>query len=336
MAAEPQRRALPIGLREVGIVAIGRNEGARLRRCFDALPDDVRRVVYVDSASTDDSVEHARSRGFEVLELDMSLPFTAARARNAGLRRLRARWPELRYVQFIDGDCALAPGWLEAAVLELETNSKLAVVCGRRREVHRLASIYNRLCDMEWNTPVGDAKSCGGDALARFSALLEEGGYDEVFIAGEEPELCARLRARGWGIRRIDHEMTFHDAAMTRFGQWWRRTVRSGHAFAQVNAAHPAVYAREKRSCLIWGLLLPVAILVSASFTGGLALALLLAYPAQMARIFLGRHRSGDTAPDAALYAAFCVHAKFPEALGIAKYAWNRIRGRRSQLIEYK
>src|SRR5258708_2313140 len=189
MAAKPQRLALPIGVRHVGIVTIGRNEGARLRRCFNALPDDVGGVVYVDSASIDDSVEQARGRGFEVLELDMSTPFTAARARNAGLGRLRARWPELQYVQFIDGDCALAPGWLHAAVRELEASPQLAIVCGRRREVHREASIYNRLCDMEWNTLVGDAKSCGGDALAQLSALLDEGGYDEVFIAGAEPEL---------------------------------------------------------------------------------------------------------------------------------------------------
>ena len=337
MAAEPQRRALPIGLREIGIVAIGRNEGARLRRCFDALPDDVRRVVYVDSASTDDSVEHARSRGFEVLELDMSLPFTAARSRNAGLRRLRARWPEVRYVQFIDGDCALAPGWLDAAVRELEAHSKLAVVCGRRREVHPRASIYNRLCDMEWNTPVGDAESCGGDALARVDAMLDEGGYDEGVISGEEPELCARLRARGWKIRRIDCEMTLHDAAMTRFGQWWRRAVRSGHGFAQVSAIHPALYAREKRSCVSWGLLLPAAILLSAPITGGLGLALFFtAYPALAARIFFRRQRSGDTIPDAALYAAFCVLAKFPEAFGVAKYSWTRIQGRHSKLIEYK
>jgi GT2 family glycosyltransferase len=336
MSAEPQRKALPIDLREVGIVAIGRNEGARLRRCFDALPDEVRRVVYVDSASTDGSIEHARGRGFEVLELDMSLPFTAARARNAGLRRLRARWPELRYVQFIDGDCTLAPGWMHAGVLEMEANSKLAVVCGRRREVYPRASIYNLLCDMEWNTPVGDAESCGGDALARVDAVLDEGGYDERVISGEEPELCARLRARDWTIRRIDCEMTLHDAAMTSFGQWWRRAVRSGHGFAQVGAIHPALYAREKRSCVRWGVLLPAAILLSAPITGGLGLALFLAYPVLAARIFFRRQRLGDGVTDAALYAAFCVLAKFPEALGIAKYAWNRMRGRRSKLIEYK
>jgi GT2 family glycosyltransferase len=202
--------------------------------------------------------------------------------------------------------------------------------------MHRDASIYNRLCDMEWSTPVGEAESCGGDALARLGAVLDEGGYDERLISGEEPELCARLRARGWRIRRIDREMTLHDAAMTRFAQWWRRSERSGHGFAQVSAIHPFLYAREKRSCIIWSLLLPATVLVSTPLAGGLGLPLLLGYLVLASRIVKWRRSCGDSAPDAALYAAFGVLGKFPEALGVARYEWNRIRGRRTGLIEYK
>lgn len=335
-ATDPPRPGPPAGLEDVGVVAIGRNEGDRLRRCFDALPAGMSSVVYVDSASTDDSVGLARRRGLEVVDLDMSVPFTAARARNAGLRRLRERWPHLRLVQFIDGDCGLAPGWLEAAAGELRSTPRLGMVCGRRREVAPGASIYNRLCDMEWDTPVGEAESCGGDALARVAALDEVGGYDERLIAAEEPELCARLRARGWGVRRIDHEMTSHDAAMTRFTQWWRRSVRSGHGFAEVNAMHPAVYRRLMRSILAWGLVLPAVVAVSAPLTGGLGLALLLAYPALWARILLRRRAGGEASGDAALYATFCVLGKFPLFAGAARHRWNRNRGRRSRLIEYK
>ncbi len=323
-------------LRDIGVVAIGRNEGERLRRCFDAIPPGVRRIVYVDSHSTDRSVEEALRRDIDVLTLDMSIPFTAARARNAGLRRLAETCPGLPFVQVIDGDCALAPGWLEAALAELESNPRLAAVCGRRRELHPESSIYNRLCNMEWDTPVGDADSCGGDALARLGTVLEIGGYDECLIAGEEPELCARLRARGWGIRRVDHEMTLHDAAMTLFSQWWKRTMRGGHAFAEVNAKHTTLWRRESRSSLLWGLLLPASALGAAPFTGGLSLALLAAYPALLLRILARRHARGDTFLDAALYASFCVLAKFPEMVGMAKYWWNRSHGRRGSLIEYK
>ncbi|HJW75164.1 MAG TPA: glycosyltransferase family A protein [Thermoleophilia bacterium] len=318
------------------MVAIGRNEGERLRRCLDALPTGTRHVAYVDSGSTDDSVEQARSRGVDVLRLDMSVPFTAARARNAGLRRLRERWPELRFVQVLDGDCTLAPGWLEAAVTELDLDPGLAVVCGRRREAHPEASIYNRLCDMEWDTPVGDAASCGGDALLRMSAISEAGGYDDRLIAGEEPELCARLRARGWKVRRLDHEMTLHDAGMTRFAQWWRRSVRSGHAYAEIEARHPGLFSSATRSIVTFGLVLPALAILSAPFTGGLGLALLLAFPALGLRILLRRCAQREALRDAALYACFCVLGKFPELAGMTRYWWNWSRGRRAAIIEYK
>ena len=210
------------------------------------------------------------------------------------------------------------------------------MVCGRRRERYPEASVYNRLADLEWDTPVGEVEASGGDVLVRASALLEVGGYDGGLIAGEEPELCARLRARGWTIRRIAAEMTLHDAAMTRFGQWWRRSVRGGHAYAEVSALHPPLWRRQRRSIVFWGMALPLLILVAVPFTRGLSLALLLAYPALAGRILLRRSRRGDPPRDAAAYAFFCVLGKFPEALGVARFAWNRWRGRRSRLIEYK
>lgn len=333
--AEPPP-ASPAVLRDVGLVVIGRNEGERLRRCFDSLPAGLRLVVYVDSASTDDSVEQARRRGIHVLALDMSLAFTAARARNAGLRQLRGLWPDVRYAQVVDGDCALVPGWLEAAVEALESNPGLAMVCGRRREVDPGASIYNRLCDAEWDTPVGDTLSCGGDALLRVAAVVEVGGYTDGIVAGEEPELCARLRSRGWGIRRLDREMTLHDAAMLRFGQWWKRSMRSGYGFAQVSAVRPPVFRRERRSSVAWGLLLPVTAAVSAPFTGGLGLVLLAAYPAIWVRILLRRRARGDTLVAAARYAAFCVLGKFPEVAGVVRYWVNRRGGQREEVIDYK
>jgi GT2 family glycosyltransferase len=281
-------------------------------------------------------VDLARGRGLEVLELDMSIPFTAARARNAGLRRLRERWPALRYVQLVDADCVLAPGWLEAAVAELDASPHLAMVCGRRRELHPDASVFNRLCDMEWDTPVGDASSCGGDALARIDALLDAGGYDERLIAGEEPELCARLRQRGLAIRRLGVDMTWHDAAMTRPSQWWRRCVRSGYGFAQVNATRPGLYAREARSAILWTVALPAVIAAAAVPTAGLSLLLSLAYPALAWRVARYRRSLGSTARDAALYGAFCVLGKLPEAAGVLRCWWHRGRGRRGRIIEYK
>ena len=98
----------------VGVVVIGRNEGERLQRCLRSLVGDVQKIVYVDSGSTDDSVDFAESLGVRVVELDMSKPFTMARGRNTGLAELSRLHPEVEYIQFVDGDCEVAGGWIDA------------------------------------------------------------------------------------------------------------------------------------------------------------------------------------------------------------------------------
>lgn len=330
-------RAEPDGeLRGVGAVIIGRNEGPRLQRCFDTLPAGLQQVVYVDSGSSDDSVEQAQRRGVEVVALDMSVPFTAARARNAGFRRLLELQPETEFVQFVDGDCELLPGWLAAGRAALASQPDIAVACGRLRERFPHASVYNRLCDMEWDGPVGDVFASGGNAMMRAGALRAAGGFTERLIGGEEPELCVRLRGRGHRVVRLPDEMALHDAGMTRFGQWWKRAVRYGYCYAELAGMHPAAFRREVRSALAWGLVWPVAACGTALVTGGLGLLLLAAYPARWLRILVRRHSEGTAVADATLYASSCVVAAWPAALGIAKFWWNKARGRRATLIEYR
>jgi GT2 family glycosyltransferase len=232
----------------IGAVVIGRNEGERLRRCLESIVGRVGCTVYVDSGSTDGSTVVAKSLNARVVPLDLNQPFTAARARNEGAVHLMTVQPATAYIQFVDGDCIVDEGWLTAAAEVLSRDPKVAAVCGRRREVRPEASIYNRLCDMEWDTAVGEAKACGGDAMMRAEAFKGVGGFNPAVIAGEEPELCVRLRAAGWRIQRIEHEMTLHDAAMTSWGQWWRRTLRAGHAYAEGAAMHGAASGAALRA----------------------------------------------------------------------------------------
>lgn len=317
----------------IDAVAIGRNEGARLVRCLDSLrAAGFRRIVYVDSGSTDASIAEAEARGVQVVRLDLSRPFTAARARNAGFEALPQGREAPDFVQFVDGDCELVPGWLPLAAGFLQADPQAGVACGRRREIAPGASLYNRLIDREWDTPAGPARACGGDALMRALALRQVGGFDPRMIAGEEPELCVRLRRAGWTVWRLDAEMTRHDAAITRFGQWWRRARRAGHAYAEGAALHGAAPERhnvaQTRRALIWGLGLPLAAGLGALLVHPGALLLLLAWPLQMARLWR-RHRD-------AAYAAFLVLGKLPEALGVLEYRLGRLTGRGGRLIEYK
>ncbi|KZX97136.1 MULTISPECIES: glycosyltransferase family 2 protein [unclassified Sulfitobacter] len=308
----------------IGAVVIGRNEGARLERSLQALAGQVAQIVYVDSGSTDGSVAAARGLGAEVVELDMKHPFTAARARNAGVAALGE---EITLVQFLDGDCILRDGWLAAAEAHLSAHPQLAVVCGRRREEHPQTSIYNSLVDAEWDTPPGEARACGGDALMRLEALRAVGGYRAEMIAGEEPELCQRLRRAGWQIWRLDAEMTWHDAQITRFSQWWRRSLRAGHAFAEGAALHGAGpdrhWVAETRRAVLWGALLPAVILLLALLTPWAAVGLMLLYPLQLLRLIW---RGG------AAWGFFTLLGKFPEALGVLKYHMRRD----GRIIEYR
>jgi GT2 family glycosyltransferase len=296
--------------------------------------------VYVDSGSSDGSVAHAKAAGAEVVDLDLSRPFTAARARNEGFARLCAVAPDLELVQFVDGDCEVVPGWIEAAVETLASRPDVAVVCGRRRERYPEASVYNRIIDVEWDTPVGEVQACGGDAMMRVAALREVGGFDPTLIAGEEPELCVRLRREGWKILRIDHEMTLHDAAMTDFAQWWKRAVRSGHAYAEGAAKHGAPperhWVKETRRIVFWGAALPALALGAAPFTAGLSLGLFAGYPISAYRAYRAVRRRGHPMESAAAYAAFVTLGKVAELQGALQYWRNRARGRRGALIEYK
>ena len=156
---------------KLGVVVIGRNEGERLRQCLLSVQGRVAKIVYVDSGSTDGSMSIAQSLSVEVLSLDLSTSFTAARARNEGFARLLELNPEIEGIQFVDGDCQVVEGWLEQGFAKRTAEPNIEVVGGRRRERFPQQSTYNRLCDMEWNTPVGEAKACGGDSMMRVKAL---------------------------------------------------------------------------------------------------------------------------------------------------------------------
>jgi GT2 family glycosyltransferase len=332
-----------------GIVVIGRNEGERLRHCFRSLQGSADTIVYVDSGSTDGSPEFARSAGARVVQLDLSTPFTAARARNAGFEHLIDVRADVEFVQFVDGDCALRPGWIAAASRALREHEDLAIVCGRRRERFPERSIYNRLCDVEWDVPLGPASACGGDAFVRVSAFRQVGGFNSQMIAGEEPDLCLRLRRQGYGILQHEADMSVHDAGMTRWTQWWQRAVRTGHTTAQLLAMYGPTpeHGRLRRasSALFWTAAVPLgalALIVAALASGhaalavGIAVATPLAYVALLARVYRKYRRAGRAENSAFAYAVSCLLAKGPESWGMLLYTWRRLSGGTALWIEYK
>lgn len=321
---------------QFGIVVIGRNEGQRLITCFDSISHALA-TVYVDSKSTDDSVIVAKSRNIEVVELDLSVPFTAARARNAGLIRLQMLEPGLRYVQFVDGDCQLSHGWLQLAVSFLDRMPDVAAVCGRLRERYPERSVYNWLCDKEWDRPSGEVRSCAGNVMMRIQAVSLAGGYREDVIAAEEDELCVRLRSLGWRIWRLPDEMGLHDAAMTYFRQWWRRSMRTGYAFAQGSHLHGRIperhFVREFRRAWIWGFLLPLVCTIITVTFRPFGWTIWLVYPLQLVR---QTARNDGSFRDRASLAFFQLLARFPEAIGQFAFLRDMLLKISPKIIEHK
>jgi GT2 family glycosyltransferase len=320
----------------LGVVIIGRNEGERLLRCLASTAASGRPVVYVDSGSSDDSVANARSRGAVVLSLDMSTPFTAARARNAGFEHLCELHPSCRWVQFVDGDCELFDDWIESALAFLASRPDVAVACGRLSERHPDRSIYNYLCDQEWDRPPGRTLACGGIFMIRRDAFAAVGGFNPGIVAGEEPDLCRRLRANGWVIWRLANRMAWHDADMLRFSQWWKRSTRSGYAYAQA-ASLPGVEwpnVRARLSICLWAAAIPLAIAAASLAIGWPALALALVYPLQVARL---THAARGPWRLRWARAAFLVLARFAEFRGLWQF-WRSHRAglASSRRFDYK
>ncbi len=320
----------------VGAVVIGRNEGKRLERCLTSLAPQVAHLVYVDSGSQDDSVGFARSVGAEVVELDTTTPFTAARARNLGFETV-IKTPGIEFVQFIDGDCGVDPGWIKKAVVPLKKDPRLGLVTGWRREIFPDKSIYNALCDLEWNRPAGPIAACGGDMMVRSQAFADLGGFTPNVIAAEDDEFCQRLANGQWKLLRIPEQMTQHDANMLSFGEWWKRAERSGHGFAQVGDLHPQYFVRERLRVIIFGAVLPILGLLGLLFFWPLFLLVVLANALSYWRTLAGLKTDGVTEKSRRYkFAGLLTLSKLPNMLGMLRYYWRKHAGREMRLIEYK
>jgi len=329
----------------IGVVVIGRNEGERLKASLASLKG-IKHVVYVDSGSTDGSQAYARRKNVQVVELPVPPKFTAARARNAGVEALLAAAPGLTKIQFVDGDCTVEPDWIETASAALNADPKLGGVFGRRREVAPERSIYNRMCDAEWNVPIGPTLATGGDAMFRVEALTAVAGYDPALIAGEEPDMCLRMSRHGWRFARIDAPMTRHDAQITRFGQWWRRAKRAGFAAASHVARHgdkslPGDLGQVKRM-IAWAGLLPSLLilfgLLSLVEVRFIYVAMLIPtlYLLQWLRLTRAERRAMPNLALAAKAGALRVLHQFAALGGLLSYWRGQLIGRERGIIEYR
>jgi GT2 family glycosyltransferase len=325
----------------VGVV-IGRNEGKRLEPSLRSVQAAKIPVVYVDSGSTDGSLARAQAFGVSVLSLDPGRPFSAARARNEGLAQAMRLFPTATYAMFLDADCVLEPTFVWEALKTFRRDPECAVVTGHLSERSPDASVYHRLCAIEWRSPAGridNFAALGGIMAVRAAAVREVGGFNEDVIAGEDSELGVRLWLAGHSVIKIDRDMAVHDAGMTRFSEWWKRSVRAGHALAQRYALNGRTSLKDCRreliSAVLWGFFVPAVTIALLAPTRGLSLLLLGGYALLAWRIYRHYVRSGVSGADAALAARFMIVSKFANFIGVLRFCVNWLRGS-FRIIEYK
>lgn len=324
----------------VGVVVIGRNEGQHLLRALGSVGAQAGAVAYADSESTDDSVALVRERFPATLVVEMRAAersLSPSRGRNEGYAALRQRLPELRYVQFLDGDCELDPRWLSVAAGHLQAHPDVGVVAGRLRERDRERNAFHRLADMEWDQPPGEVNDMGGIMMVRVDTWERVGGQNPDIPAAEEREFCWRVIDAGWKVLRMAEDMALHDIDMASFVEWWTRSVRTGHAYAQGWWVHrDRWHLRHLLSYVAYGAALPGAAVGGAPLTLGASLSLLAAYPRLWRKIEQDRLARGDAPDDARLYAAANVLGKLAGAMGVAKFFGKTLRegrgGRRATI----
>jgi len=338
----------------ISVVVIGRNEGPRLQRCLQSVAQMQHlgfdfEVIYVDSGSTDNSLAIAFAAHARIIELNPDRP-SAALGRNAGWRAARGAT-----ILFLDGDTILHPDFVAASLPDLTGN--IAVVWGHRREIHPEASIYNAVLDLDWIYAPGPTLYCGGDALFRRSVLTATNGFDETLIAGEEPELCRRIAALGFTILHVDRPMTGHDLAITRFSQYWKRNTRAGHAYAEVSAQlalrGETFWVEESRRnrnrVFAWTgiicLYIAISIILQPRYeaTGELFLyviaPILVWYAFLLLIVLRSAYKARWKSKNKFKLFLYGIHShlqQIPIYYGQLQYKWNRHRGKRAQLLEYK
>jgi cellulose synthase/poly-beta-1,6-N-acetylglucosamine synthase-like glycosyltransferase len=327
----------------LSVVIIGRNEGDRLRKCLASANamhagEWKTETIYVDSGSTDRSIEIAAAMGARVVVLSAEKP-TAAMGRNAGWREATGE-----LILFLDGDTVVDPRFATHAVREF-AEPRVAVVWGHRREMYPEASVYNRVLDLDWIYAPGWTAFCGGDAIFRRGVLEKVGGFDDTLIAGEEPELCNRIINAGFRILHIDRIMSGHDLAMTRFSEYWKRANRAGHAFAEVsgrfaNTPHP-LWRAEARRNRIHAYALAVAVLTGLcasllmrSFWGIGAVGLFGA--ALTVRTAWNARWKSDNWFTLLVYGVHSHFQQLPIFVGQMMFSRSRRRGKRIGIVEYK
>ena len=225
---------------DLAIIVVSTNEAHWLRACLGSVFEHAGAcsldVVVADNESTDGTavlvgaefprarVVHCANRGF-------------GHANNRALETTDAR-----YVLFLNPDTEILDGTFERLVRHLDEHPNVGLAgvvqrtpegeiyptiryfpnamralgeaLGAERFPFRARMIRERELDLDRYQEVVECDwTSGSFMLARREALQSAGFLDErLFIYGEEPDLCLRIKRAGWTIRHLPHMTIVHHA----------------------------------------------------------------------------------------------------------------------------
>jgi GT2 family glycosyltransferase len=242
------------------------------------------RVVVVDDASSDDTVEWMRAYwpAVELIEHPHNRGVTAAL--NSGMSAARSE-----LVALLNNDVELHHDCLGELVEALEQHPQAGVACGKLLDYHRrelldgAGDLYtwggeaNRRGQGErdigqYEDPQEIFSACGALAVYRRSALEAVGTFDERLFANyEDVDWCFRAQLAGWSCRYVPTALAYHMGSATLgkgasdFALYhnWRNAIwvvvknypgvallRHAHELAFVQLRNLAIAARRRRLSL--------------------------------------------------------------------------------------
>jgi glycosyltransferase involved in cell wall biosynthesis len=219
---------------DLSVVLISRNQEWNISRLIGSvlrcLPDNIStEVVLVDSASTDRTIEIARTYPVKIFQLKPDQILTPSAGRWVG-----TRFSTGDFILFLDGDMELCEGWVERALLVMQTMPDVAVVCGPWINLPKAmqrddVSVDTNSAEEGYSFA---GANIGGAALYRRSVLNEVGTFNPYLYSDEEPELSIRIRHAGYDMLKLNHPIAYHysdpSEAISTLIQRWKRNLWLG------------------------------------------------------------------------------------------------------------
>jgi glycosyltransferase involved in cell wall biosynthesis len=190
------------------ICVIGRNEGANLADCAKSLfslnlMGIELETIYIDSASSDESVPIARRYFDVVIELTASPHLNAGAARAVGTEQSHGDW-----VLYLDGDMRLSPDFVPIIQKCIDKCDEAVGVSGRTINIYPDGS--SNFIEFYGNEGGQPCRAFGGAVMLNRNAVLSAGNWATNLYSSEEVELLSRLIKKKQKVVWTDTTMVEH------------------------------------------------------------------------------------------------------------------------------